>query len=90
MKYINAQTKVKTRDRRILREMQLTERETDLVETFRRLPPEAAVEFESLVHRMAEVQPGAQINWSDEWSDEDLRDFTAHSVRELERNEESK
>ncbi len=60
--------------------MQLNPRETTLLEAFRRLPPNAADELSALVQRLAAVSPNKRIDWSDSWSDEDLRDFTAHSL----------
>jgi hypothetical protein len=47
-------------------EPQLSPRETSLVEAFRRL------------------RPNAQLDWSDSWSDADLKEFTAASVGRLE------
>jgi len=70
--------------------MQLTEQETTLLEAFRRLPPNAAGEFEGLVRRLAALPPDTPIDWSDSWSDEDLREFTKHSMRRLEADEASR
>ena len=53
--------------------MQLNEREASLVDAFRRLPPETATEFSALAERLAELAPNRRIDWSDSWSDEDLR-----------------
>jgi len=64
-------------------EMQLDEREASLVHPFRRLPPEAATELSALTERLAELAPNHRINWSDSWSDEDLNDFRAASLRGL-------
>jgi len=64
-----------------------TERPGDrALEDFRRLPPNAAEEFSALVRRLAE---SGLIDWSDSWSDEDLREFTARSVRRFEEEEGS-
>jgi hypothetical protein len=68
--------------------MQLSSRETTLLEAFRRLPPSAADELSALVQRLAAASAGTRIDWSDSWSDEDLREFTAHSVRRVEAEEE--
>jgi hypothetical protein len=62
-------------------EMQLNEREASLVEAFRRLPPGAATELSALAERLAELAPNHKIDWSDSWSDEDLNDFRAASLR---------
>ena len=69
--------------------MQLTEQETTLLEAFRRLPPETAGEFDALVRRLAALPPGSRIDWSDSWSEDDLREFTAHSLKRLESDEAS-
>jgi len=70
--------------------MQPNAEETALLEAFRRLPPNAAGEISALVQRLAALSPNKRINWSDSWSDEDLRDFTAHSLERLDAEEESR
>jgi len=65
-------------------ELQLSAREASRVEAVRRLPPDAAAELTALAERLASLRPNAQIDWSDSWSDEDLKEFTAASVRRLE------
>ncbi len=67
--------------------MQLDPREATLVEAFRRLPPNAAAELSALAERLATLAPDGRIDWSDSWSDEDLRDFRAASLRRLEAEE---
>jgi hypothetical protein len=71
-------------------EMQLDSREANLAEAFRRLPPEAAAELSALAKRLAARAPHHRIDWSDAWSDEDLRDFRAASLRRLEAEESEK
>jgi len=61
--------------------MQLSEREASLVGAFRRLPPDTASELSALVERLAELAPNQRIDWSDSWSDKDLNDFRAASLR---------
>jgi hypothetical protein len=68
--------------------MAVSAREEILLEAFRRLPPDAAVELSALAQRLAALAPGTTIDWSDSWSDADLREFTAASVRRLEAEEE--
>lgn len=68
-------------------EMQLNEREASLVDAFRRLPPDAASELSALAERLAELAPNWRIDWSDAWSDEDLKDFRAASLRRLDAEE---
>jgi len=59
-----------------------------LLDGFRRLPPDAANELAALVQRVAALSPNSRIDWSDSWSEEDLRDFTAHSLKRFEAEEE--
>ena len=61
--------------------MQLDPREASLVEVFRRLPPDAAAKLS------ATLSPHHRIDWSDSWTDEDLQDFRAASLRRLEAEE---
>jgi hypothetical protein len=68
--------------------MAISAREEVLLEAFRRLPPDAAVELSALAQRLAALAPGTTIDWSDSWSDADLREFTAASLRRLEADEE--
>ena len=68
-------------------EMQLNEREASLLEAFRRLPPDAATELSALAERLAELAPSHKIDWSDSWSDQDLNDFRAASLRRLDAEE---
>lgn len=68
--------------------MQLTAREEDLLEAFRRLPPGAVAELSALAQRLAALAPGTAVDWSDSWSDTDLQEFTASSLRRLEAEEQ--
>jgi hypothetical protein len=68
--------------------MQISAREAELVEAFRRLPPNAATELSALTQRLAALAPGTTIDWSDSWSDADLQEFTAASLRRLEAEEQ--
>ena len=68
--------------------MAISAREEVLLEAFRRLPPDAAAELSALAQRLAALAPGTTIDWSDSWSDADLREFTAASLRRLEAEEE--
>jgi hypothetical protein len=73
-----------------IRFMQLSEQETTLLDAFRRLPPDAANELAALVQRLAALSPKSRIDWSDSWSEEDLRDFTAHALKRFEAEEEQR
>jgi hypothetical protein len=64
-------------------ELQLDPREMSLLQAFRRLPPDAAAELTALAERLAALRPGTPIDWSDSWSDEDLKEFTTASLRRL-------
>ena len=68
-------------------EMQLNEREASLVDAFRRLPPDTATELSALAQRLAQLAPNHRIDWSDSWSDEDLNDFRAASLRRFDAEE---
>jgi hypothetical protein len=68
-------------------EMELDPREASLVEIFRRLPPDTAAELSALAERLAALSPQRKLDWSDSWSDEDLRDFRAASLRRLDAEE---
>ena len=67
--------------------MRLNPREASLVEVFRRLPPDTAAELSALAERLATLSPHHRIDWSDSWTDEDLQDFRAASLRRLETEE---
>ena len=67
--------------------MQLDPREASLVEVFRRLPPDTAAELSALAERLATLSPHLRIDWADSWTDEDLQDFRAASLRRLEAEE---
>ena len=65
----------------------LNPQEASLLNAFRRLPPEAAVELSQLIERLASIAPDRKIDWSDSWSDEDLTEFRAASLRRFEASE---
>jgi len=67
--------------------MQLDPREASLLEVFRRLPPETVAELSALAERLAALSPHRKIDWSDSWTEEDLQDFRAASLRRLEAEE---
>jgi fido (protein-threonine AMPylation protein) len=65
----------------------LTEKEEQLVETIRVLPAGTTDQILLWASQLADLAAGQPIDWSDAWSDEDLRDATAASVRNLEESE---
>ena len=67
--------------------MELNPRETSLLEAFRRLPPDIAAELSALAQRLAALPPNRKVDWPDSWSDEDLKEFRAASLRRLEAEE---
>jgi hypothetical protein len=67
--------------------VQISTPEEILLEAFRRLPAETASELSALAQRLAALAPGTTVDWSDAWSDADLREFTAASLRRLEDEE---
>ena len=68
-------------------EMSVTSQEASLLTAFRRLAPDAAGELSRLIERLGAAAPERNIDWSDSWSDEDLKEFRAASLRRLEENE---
>jgi hypothetical protein len=70
-------------------ELPLNAREASLVQAFRRLPPDAAAELTALAERLAALRPDRGIDWSDSWSEEDLKEFTTASASRLEAEESS-
>ena len=67
--------------------MQVNAREASLVEAFRRLPPDAAAKLSDLAERLAALTPNRMIDWADSWSDEDLNEFRAASLRRFDAEE---
>lgn len=68
-------------------EISVTSQEATLLTAFRRLTPDAASELTRLIERLGAVAPERKIDWSDSWSDEDLKEFRAASLRRLDENE---
>ena len=68
--------------------MPVSAKEEVLLDAFRRLPPDAAAELSALALRLATLAPGTTIDWSDSWSEADLQEFTAASLRRLDAEEE--
>lgn len=65
----------------------VTSQEATLLTAFRRLTPDAAGELTRLIEGLSAVAPERKIDWSDSWSDEDLKEFRAASLRRLDENE---
>jgi len=60
--------------------MVLTHQEEALVDAVRRLPPPAAGELTALAERLAVLGETSAIDWSEAWSEEDLREYSAASA----------
>ena len=54
---------------------------------FRALPPAEAGKVLDWARQLADLARGRQIQWSDSWSDEDLADATAASIKRLDEQE---
>jgi hypothetical protein len=65
----------------------LTEKEEQLVATIRVLPEGTTDQIMLWASQLADLADGRPIDWSDAWSDEDLRDATAASMWNLEESE---
>lgn len=68
-------------------EISVTSQEASLLAAFRRLAPDAAGELSRLIERLGALAPERRIDWSDSWSDEDLKEFRAASLQRLEEDE---
>ena len=68
-------------------EIHLNAREASLVETFRRLPPDTAAGLSAIAERLATLASHTRIDWSDSWSDENLKEFMMAALLRLEDEE---
>ena len=58
-----------------------------MVETIRVLPAGTADQILLWASQLADLAAGQPVEWTDAWSDEDLREATVASVRNLEESE---
>jgi len=65
--------------------MQVTAEERDFLEALRRLAPGTVAQLAALALRLAALGPEVSTDWSDAWSDEDLRDFSRASLERFDR-----
>lgn len=63
--------------------MELSQQEADLIDDLRRLPTAAAGQVMALTHRLVAAAELGAIDWSDNWSEEDLREYTRASTDRL-------
>lgn len=65
----------------------LNEKEERLLETIRALPPGTTDHILQWTSRLAELAAGRPIDWSDCWTDEDMLDAGAVSLKRFEESE---
>ncbi len=65
----------------------LNEKEERLLQTIRALPPDTTDHILQWTSRLAELAAGKPIDWSDSWTDEDMRDAGAASLERFEESE---
>ena len=58
----------------------LTENEERLVQAVRALPPEAAEKVIVWATQLRDLANGKSVDWSDTWTDDDLKDATKASL----------
>ena len=61
--------------------MVLSAQEESLINVVRALPPEEAGKVLVWAHQVADLAGGRPVQWSDSWTEEDLADVTAVSLR---------
>ena len=67
--------------------MVLSASEESLIKVVRKLSPDEASKVLVWAQQLADLESGRRIDWSDSWSDEDLRDATAASLERFEQQE---
>lgn len=67
--------------------MVLSANEESLIEVVRMLPPDEAAKVLVWAQQLADLGSGRRVEWSDSWSDEDLRDATLASLDRFEQQE---
>lgn len=67
--------------------MVLSATEESLIKVVRMLPPNEAKKVLDWAHQLAELGGGRLLDWSDSWSDDDLRDATDASLKRFEQEE---
>ena len=68
--------------------MVLSTNEESLIKIVRLLPPEEAGKVLVWAQQLADLGGGGHIDWSDSWSDDDLRQATVASLERFERQEQ--
>ena len=68
--------------------MMLSVEEESLVKIVRALSPQEARKVLTWARQLAELSHGREIEWSDAWTDQDIADATAASLRLFEEQEQ--
>jgi hypothetical protein len=67
--------------------MVLSPQEESLISVVRALPPDEAGKVLDWARQLADLAAGRAVQWSDSWTDRDLAEATASSVRRFEDQE---
>ena len=67
--------------------MVLDANEESLIKVVRMLPPDEARKVLVWAQQLADLGGGRRVDWSDSWSDEDLREATLASLERFEQQE---
>jgi hypothetical protein len=67
--------------------MVLSVEEESLISVVRALPPKEATKLLNWAVQLADLARGRAIEWSDSWTDEDVAEATAASIRRFEEQE---
>jgi hypothetical protein len=67
--------------------MLLSANEESLIKAVRMIPPDEARKVLVWARRLADPGDGRRIDWSDSWSEDDLRDATAAALGRFEEQE---
>ena len=73
--------------RREIKAMVLSANEESLIKVVRMLPPDEARKVLVWAQQLADLGGGRRVEWSDSWSDDDLRDATIASLEQFEEQE---
>ena len=70
-----------------MKAMVLSANEESLIKVVRMLPPGEAGKVLIWAQQLADLAGGRRVDWSDSWSDDDLRDATIASLERFEKQE---
>ena len=73
---------------RRMKAMVLSANEESLIKVVRMLPPKEAGKVLIWAQQLADLGGGRRVDWSDSWSDDDLRDATIASLERFEQQEQ--